>query len=72
MLESPTFYKTKYPWDQWLDGREHTLKYGVDYHCKLRGLVSLARRAGNLRGMKVNVMDLGGSVIIRAKGRNDA
>lgn len=43
---------TKYPWDTWADGDEHTIVHGVDFHCGHWSLANLIRREAKNRGLK--------------------
>jgi hypothetical protein len=40
-----------YPWDQWLDGRVHELRHGVDYTKGARSVISGAHSQAKKRGL---------------------
>ena len=41
-----TEIKTLFPWDTWMDGREHTAVHHRDFHQEIAGFVSMLRREG--------------------------
>jgi len=45
----------KYPWDEWTDGKEHTVQYGVDFNCMPESLGVLIRKTARNRGIEVAV-----------------
>lgn len=45
----------RYPWDEWLDGRYHTLVAGTDYFAARKTFDQLARRAAAYRHGRVHL-----------------
>jgi hypothetical protein len=42
---------SKYPWQTWTDGNEHTIQHGKDYHCAPQSMqVQLSTKARTSRG----------------------
>ena len=35
--------KSKYPWDEWSDGRIYEIKKGIDFNCSVTGMQSQIR-----------------------------
>ena len=46
---------TRYPWDEWTDGKERVLKEGDDFTCMAESFVLLARRTARVRGLELAV-----------------
>lgn len=45
--------KSKYPWQEWLDGNPWKLEAGVDYNCMAQSLVSSASKFAQRNGFGV-------------------
>jgi len=43
----------KYPWDKWIDGEEHTIEKGVDFHVTTVGFQTTLHVTARSKGMKV-------------------
>jgi len=44
-----------YPWAKWLDGKTRRLVKGTDFNCELATMDDNARKAADVRGLKVHV-----------------
>ena len=67
--------RTKYPWDQWLDGSVWELRKGSDYDIDTLSLRALAGKAAKRAGTRVRTKlirnNRGESLVIQAyKGRS--
>jgi hypothetical protein len=47
--------KSKYPWDQWLDGRVWLLEKGEDFRISVPSMQSSVTNAARARGLKVKM-----------------
>lgn len=47
--------ESRYPWDQWFDGRIWKLKQGEDFKCSLNAFYYGAYRAAGKRGGKIRL-----------------
>ena len=63
--------KAKYPWDQWMDGKEHVVRFGEDFDCQPNSFAMLvryhARQASRVIEMSVDLEE--GRVSFVFKGR---
>lgn len=60
-----------YPWDEWFDGRPHTLVRGRDFpeHLTAPAFANQAYVKGRYRGLKVTTSTSGDSVMVRNVGK---
>ncbi len=63
---------SKYPFDDWLDGRVWLLRYQSDFTCLAMSMQSLVYAAARVRGVNVSTMlvgygpDWSGAVLVQA------
>lgn len=60
--EKPT---SKYPWDVWMDGQEHTIVQGVDFDSKMWSMISRIRAHGMEVNMSTSVRHTKDSITFR-------
>lgn len=46
---------TRYPWDEWTDGKERVLREGENFSCMAESFALLCRRTARVRGLQVTV-----------------
>lgn len=58
--------KTRYPWDQWLDGKIRRLDQGKgkDFQCSVTSMVDLVRKTARKRGVSVTVHEESAACVI--------
>lgn len=54
----------RYPWDDWLDGRERKIRRGVDFDCEPASMGVIVRLAARRRAVCVSVYVAGSFVRI--------
>lgn len=57
----------KYPWKEWFNGEEWTLKAGVDFHIRIQHFRSCADQAATRRRGRVVTRIVGDTITIRFK-----
>lgn len=62
---SAKFY-SRYPWDDWLDGRIRVFVRGEDFQCEAMSFVNAARYAARRRGFPVRASMQGETVTLQA------
>lgn len=59
--------KSKYDWNEILDGQIRQLEQGVDYDCRTENMVMQIRSAAKRKGVKVRVQKQPGCVVVQAQ-----
>jgi len=54
----------KYPWEEWFGGYRFELRRGRDYTCSDSSMAQQIRNQAAERGIRVSIVDQGGSLIV--------
>jgi hypothetical protein len=65
-LDTYDFKRGKYPWDDWLNGRPQSIRYGTDFQCGARSIAAQLYATAALRGEAVRVQVVGDTVFFRS------